>query len=82
MLIAAMLVLMAAPVMASQVGGVTVTVNGQAVSFPDQQPYIDSDSSRVFVPLRFVSEAMGCQVYWEWHAMNTVTVPMSYFAEL
>lgn len=78
LLVLAMLALavpmLAAPTLADQVGGVTVTVNGQAVSFPDQQPYIDSGSNRVFVPLRFVSEAMGCQVYWCWHAENDVTV--------
>ncbi|MGD0855350.1 MAG: copper amine oxidase N-terminal domain-containing protein [Dehalococcoidia bacterium] len=62
------------PAIADQVGGVTVTVNGSLVSFPDQQPYLDSDSNRVFVPLRFVSQALGCQVYWQRDAMNTATV--------
>jgi len=42
---------------------VFVTVNGEFVQFPDQKPFIDN--GRTFVPLRFVSEALGCKVTWE-----------------
>lgn len=43
--------------------GVNVSINGQNVYFPDQQPYIDSNS-RTLVPMRQPMEAMGCTVEW------------------
>lgn len=39
---------------------VSVNVNGNAVSFPDAQPYYEND--RVMIPVRFVSEALGATV--------------------
>ena len=44
--------------------GVSVFVNGSLVSFPDQQPYLDGSVGRVYMPLRFVSEALGAEVEW------------------
>lgn len=46
-------------IMASQ--GIAVTVNGQKVSFPDAQPFVDSNN-RTMVPVRFVSEVLGADV--------------------
>ena len=46
-------------VVASQ--GIIVTVNGQRVSFPDAQPFVDSNN-RTMVPVRFVSEVLGADV--------------------
>ncbi len=43
---------------------VSVYVNGSPVSFPDQQPCLDTSTGRVYVPLRFVSEALGADVEW------------------
>lgn len=43
---------------------VSVFVNGSPVTFPDQQPYLDTSAGRVYVPLRFVSEALGADVEW------------------
>lgn len=43
---------------------VSVKLDGKAVSFPDTQPYVNEDN-RTMVPVRFVSEAMGCEVKWE-----------------
>lgn len=43
---------------------VSVYVNGSPVTFPDQQPYLDTPAGRVYVPLRFVSEALGADVEW------------------
>ncbi|WP_323480931.1 stalk domain-containing protein, partial [Acinetobacter baumannii] len=40
--------------------GIRVEVNGQEVSFPDAQPYMED--SRVLIPVRFVSEALGADV--------------------
>ncbi|MHB8986189.1 MAG: stalk domain-containing protein, partial [Eubacteriales bacterium] len=45
--------------------GVKVYVNSGPVSFPDQQPFIDVYFGRTYVPLRFVSEALGAKVDWE-----------------
>ncbi len=55
-----LIIAMAMPVMAQSV---TVTVNGTSISFPDQQPYIDSNN-RTLVPMRAPMEAMGCTVSW------------------
>lgn len=43
---------------------VTVFFNGSAVAFPDQKPFIDSSTDKVYVPVRFVSEALGAKVEW------------------
>ena len=40
-----------------------VVVNGDKVSFPDAQPFIDANG-RTQVPVRFVSEALGAKVDW------------------
>ena len=41
-----------------------VVVNGNKVSFPDAQPFID-ENGRTQVPVRFVSEALGAKVDWD-----------------
>ena len=41
----------------------TVTVDGTAVTFPDQQPVIKN--SRTLVPVRFIAEALGYEVEWD-----------------
>ncbi len=40
-----------------------IVVNGDKISLPDAQPFVDS-SSRAQVPLRFVSQALGAKVDW------------------
>ncbi|MEW9669935.1 copper amine oxidase N-terminal domain-containing protein [Ammoniphilus sp. 3BR4] len=55
------LVLFVRLVAASQVH---VVVDGQYVSFPDVQPYIDHASGRTMVPARFVAEKLGAKVEW------------------
>jgi hypothetical protein len=42
---------------------VTVKIDGAAVIFPDQKPYIDSNN-RTLVPMRAPMEAMGATVDW------------------
>lgn len=54
------IVLLAGTAFASDV---SVYVDGNKVSFPDQQPFID-DNNRTLVPLRFVAEEMGASVEW------------------
>lgn len=44
---------------------VQVTVDGERVECADGAPYLDREASRVFVPLRFVSEALGAEVDWD-----------------
>lgn len=44
---------------------IEVYVDGGRVEFPDQKPFIDSRSGRTYVPLRFVSEALGGFVHWD-----------------
>lgn len=43
---------------------VAVTVDGQQVVFPDQQPVVD-ENNRVLVPIRYVMEKMNVEVVWE-----------------
>jgi hypothetical protein len=40
-----------------------VSVNSKAVVFPDAKPFVD-ENSRTMVPVRFVTEALGCTVTW------------------
>ncbi|MEG2104707.1 MAG: copper amine oxidase N-terminal domain-containing protein [Oscillospiraceae bacterium] len=42
----------------------SVKFNGEAVSFPDAQPFVD-EHDRTLVPLRFVTEKMGATVTWD-----------------
>lgn len=42
----------------------TVKVDGNVVTFPDAQPFIDS-ASRTMVPVRFVSSSLGASVDWD-----------------
>ncbi|WP_126430027.1 copper amine oxidase N-terminal domain-containing protein [Brevibacillus marinus] len=48
----------------ANIPNVKVKVDGSFVNFPDAQPYIDESNSRTMVPARFVSEALGYQVFW------------------
>ena len=68
-----LLLLSSVPMTARAEDPVKVIVNGKNVIFPDVQPYIDANG-RIIVPVRFVSEALGCKV--EWHG-ETQTVSFS-----
>ncbi|TYQ15039.1 UNVERIFIED_CONTAM: copper amine oxidase-like protein [Acetivibrio alkalicellulosi] len=48
---------------------ITVLVNGEKVEF-DRQPYIKD--GRTMVPIRFISERMGCEVIWQGLAQMVV----------
>lgn len=54
-----------APARADMDYNVKVLVDGKEVNFPDQGPFIDSRAGRTYVPLRFVSEALGGAVGWD-----------------
>ena len=54
-----------APALASYDYNVDVFVDGKQVTFPDQKPFIDNSVGRTYVPVRFVSEALGCNVSWD-----------------
>jgi len=49
-----------------------VKYNGEAVTFPDAQPFIDSNS-RTLIPVKFVAETMGANVSWD-SANNTAVI--------
>lgn len=49
-------------VTAEETPDITVTLDGEMIDFPDAMPYIFKD--RTLVPIRFVSEAMGAEVFW------------------
>jgi len=51
---------------------IKITVNGERISLPDAQPFID-ENGRTQVPVRFVSEALGADVGWD-GSTKTVTV--------
>lgn len=66
-----MLCIMAPGHIAQAAPDVTVKVDGQYVSFPDQKPYIDS-ANRTMVPVRAPMEALGCKVEWDEKARKAV----------
>jgi len=43
---------------------VEVFVNSNKVNFPDQAAFVDNTVGRTYVPIRFVSEALGATVSW------------------
>ncbi|WP_010250285.1 copper amine oxidase N-terminal domain-containing protein [Acetivibrio cellulolyticus] len=47
----------------SGAAGVSVTVDGKAVNFPDAKPFIDMNG-RTLIPVRFVTESLGATVGW------------------
>ena len=52
---------------------IKVVINGKNVIFPDIQPFTD-ENGRTLVPVRFVSESLGCNVMWD---PDTRTVSIS-----
>ena len=53
---------------------IDVYVNSHQVAFPDQKPFIDTGANRTYVPLRFVSEALGAEVNWDGAKQTAVVV--------
>lgn len=53
----------------------TVKFNGEAVRFPDAQPFVDSNN-RTLVPVRFVTEKMGAEVSWD-QPTQTATIELN-----
>jgi hypothetical protein len=49
----------------------TVKYNGEAVIFPDAQPFVDQNN-RTLIPVRFVAETMGAAVSWDQAAQTAV----------
>jgi len=43
---------------------ITVKVDGNTIDFPDARPFIDTQSNRTMIPVRFVAENLGCKVDW------------------
>ncbi|MGQ9825250.1 MAG: copper amine oxidase N-terminal domain-containing protein, partial [Desulfotomaculales bacterium] len=56
---------LALPALAAYDYNVDVFVNGSQVSFPDQKPFLDTERGRTYVPLRFVSQALGAHLTWD-----------------
>ncbi|MDQ2086255.1 copper amine oxidase N-terminal domain-containing protein [Herbivorax sp. ANBcel31] len=44
---------------------VEINVGGEEVHFPDAKPFIDVDSARTMVPVRFIAENLGSEVTWD-----------------
>lgn len=72
----ALLSLLAAPPVAGaqSLSMVSITVNGKQVPLSDSVPYLDSESGRVMVPIRFVAEHMGAAVNWNESAQQATIV--------
>lgn len=49
----------------------TVKYNGEAVVFPDAQPFVD-ENNRTLIPVRFVAETMGATVSWNQETQTAV----------
>jgi len=61
---AAILLSTVVPAMAGYNYDLNIYINGIKMSSPDQKPYLDTDLNRVYVPVRFVTEALGATVDW------------------
>ena len=60
------------PVTSLAADSIRIAVNGKTVAFPDVQPFTDANG-RAFVPVRFLSEELGCDVNWNSES-QTVTI--------
>ncbi|MPM72699.1 hypothetical protein SDC9_119675 [bioreactor metagenome] len=49
----------------------TVKYNGEAIIFPDAQPFVD-ENNRTLIPVRFVAETMGADVSWNQEAQTAM----------
>lgn len=59
-----LLMLMNIPAVAMGISsGITVKVNGQAIQLDDNKPFMEN--GRIFVPIRFVGEALRANVNWD-----------------
>ncbi len=56
-----------------QIYTIKVLINFHEVDFPDQEPFLDAERGRIYVPLRFVAETLGADVSWQ-HDTRMVTV--------
>jgi len=74
LLIAVFVLILAVPASAGYNHKVDVFVNDNPVVFPDQKPFIDTKASRTYVPLRFVSEALGAVVDWDDSKQTAIVV--------
>ncbi len=43
---------------------IKILVNNEILYFPDQQPFIDHQNNRIYVPLRTIAENLGASVSW------------------
>ncbi len=63
-LLAVLLLLTLTPLSVFAADGIQVTVDGQAVAFPDAKPYVNADS-RTLTPLSPIAQAMDLEVAWD-----------------
>lgn len=59
--------------------GINVAVDGNNINFPDQKPLLETNTSRTYVPVRFLAENLGAEV--EWDNDNQVVVIKNKFIE-
>ena len=45
--------------------GINVAVNKENIKFPDQKPLLETNTSRTYVPVRFLAENLGAEVDWD-----------------
>lgn len=57
--------------MAAGKDDIKVSINGKLFSFPDQKPILQN--GRIMIPVRFISENLGCKVTWD-EKLQTVTI--------
>ncbi|MDR1541343.1 MAG: Ig-like domain-containing protein [Clostridiales bacterium] len=63
------------------IGKSEYTLNN-SIKTGDVAPYIDSDSGRTMVPLRFISESLGAQVDWRFTSSGAIYVSISYSGQV
>lgn len=63
-LISLILILFSPSVWATPANDVIVKIDGRQVEFPDAKPFIQTETNRTMIPIRFVAESMGAEVQW------------------
>lgn len=55
---------------------VRISVDGRAVQFPDEHPYVDRRSNLTMVPLAFVSDKLGAATKWDGN-LKQITIKLN-----
>lgn len=61
----ALLTLLLSSILVFAQNEINIVLNDRKVDFPDSKPYMDIQSNRILVPVRFIAEGLGALVEWD-----------------